>query len=106
MEWNNKKRTPLITALENNSKLKEMGRLLIDKGADINLKDILYQRIKILSLIKRISNKLRNLNPKNKSPLHIVIDRSLNEIGEILISKGADLNAKDALYQSLILFFL
>ena len=39
----------------NNSK--EIGELLIRKGADINSKDIIYQIIIILFLIKIISNR-------------------------------------------------
>ena len=36
---------------------KEIGEVLISKGADINAKDILYRIIIILFLIKIISNK-------------------------------------------------
>ena len=36
---------------------KEIGELLISKGADINAKDIIYLNIIILFLIKLISNK-------------------------------------------------
>ena len=39
----------------NNSK--EIGELLISKGADINEKDIIYLNINILLLNKRILNK-------------------------------------------------
>ena len=39
----------------NNSK--EMGEILISKGADINAKDINYQNLTILFLIKKIWNK-------------------------------------------------
>ena len=44
--------TPLHIAAEKNSK--EIGELLISKGANINAKDIIYQNIKILFLIKVI----------------------------------------------------
>ena len=43
---------PLHIALQKNSK--EIGELLISKGADINLKDIIYLNIIILFLIKKI----------------------------------------------------
>ena len=36
-----------------------------------------------------------NLNLNNKTPLHIAAKHDSNKIGEILISKGADINAKD-----------
>ena len=44
--------TPLHYAAINNSK--KIGEILISKGADINAKDINYQNIKILFLIKLI----------------------------------------------------
>ena len=45
-------KTPLQIALENNSK--EIGELLISKGADINTKNIIYRNIKLLLLINVI----------------------------------------------------
>ena len=33
------------------------------------------------------------------TPLHIAARNDLNEIGELLISKGADINAKDIIDQ-------
>ena len=47
-----KNKTPLHIAAENNSK--EIVEILISKGSDINAKDINYQNIKILFLIKII----------------------------------------------------
>ena len=44
-----KKKTPLYFAIENESK--EITELLITKGADINVKDIIYQKLTILFLI-------------------------------------------------------
>ena len=41
------------------------------------------------------------LNNNKITPLHIAVKRSLNEIGELLISKGADINAKDIIYQNI-----
>ena len=43
--------------------------------------------------------KERNLNLNNKTPLHIALENKLDKIGELLISKGADINAKDIIYQ-------
>ena len=37
----------------------------------------------------------RNLNKNKKTPLHIALENKLDKIGELLISKGADINAKD-----------
>ena len=42
--------------------------------------------------------KERNLNLNNKTPLHFATLNDSNKIGEILISKGADINAKDIIY--------
>ena len=37
----------------------------------------------------------RNLNKNNWTPLHYAAKRDSIKIGELLISKGADINAKD-----------
>ena len=44
------------------------------------------------------------LNKKNRTPLHIALEKNSKEIGELLISKGADINAKDIHYQKMIIF--
>ena len=49
--------------------------------------------------------KERNLNKNNKTPLHIAIENKLDKIGELLISKGADINAKDIINQITINHF-
>ena len=46
--------------------------------------------------------KERNFYNNNKTPLHISVEKYLNKIGELLISKGADINAKDIIYQNII----
>ena len=47
--------------------------------------------------------KERNLNKNNKRPLHIAAAyNDCIKIGELLISKGADINAKDIIYQNMI----
>ena len=43
--------------------------------------------------------KERNLNNNNLTPLHIAAEFDSIKIGELLISKGADINAKDIIYQ-------
>ena len=53
-----------------------------------------------------ISNKLERLKKTNKTLLHIAAEQNLREIGEILISKGVDINAKDIIYLNMIIFFL
>ena len=44
--------------------------------------------------------KERNLNLNNRTPLHIAIEKRSYKMGELLISKGVDINAKDIVYQS------
>ena len=43
--------------------------------------------------------KERNLNKNNQTPLHMAAYCDSIKIGELLISKGADINAKDIIYQ-------
>ena len=38
-------------------------------------------------------------------PLHYAAEKNSKEMLEILISKGADINAKDINYQNIIIFF-
>ena len=46
------------------------------------------------------------LNKKNKTPLYYTAEDNSKEIGKILISKGADINAKDIIYLKIIILFL
>ena len=41
------------------------------------------------------------LNKNHKTPLHIAAEKDLDQIGELLISKGADINANDINYQNI-----
>ena len=52
MEFNKENQTPLRIAAENNSK--EKVELLISKGADVNIKDLINLTIQIILLIKII----------------------------------------------------
>ena len=40
----------------------------------------------------------RNLNKNNKTPLHIALENKLDKMGELLISKGADMNIRFIIY--------
>ena len=82
-----------------------MGELLISKGADINAKDIIHQYINSSFLIIMKQIKEKNLNTNNETPLHIAIEKNLDKMGELLISKGADINAKDIIHQYIIHHF-
>ena len=46
--------------------------------------------------------KERNLNKNNETPLHYTAINDSIKIGELLISKGADINAIDIIYQNII----
>ena len=46
----------------------------------------------------------RAINTGGKTPLHIAAYNNSKEIGELLISKGADINAKDIIYLNIIIF--
>ena len=39
------------------------------------------------------------------TPLHYAAKKNSKEIGELLISNGADINAKDTIYQLLLNYF-
>ena len=41
----------------------------------------------------------------NQTPLHLAAEKNLKEIGELLISKGADIDAIGIIYQSMKLFY-
>ena len=42
---------------------------------------------------------------KNETPLHYAAKKNSKEIGELLISKGADINARDSIYLNIIIEF-
>ena len=52
-----------------------------------------------------IKIKERNLNKNNETPLHWAAENDSIKIGELLISKGADINAKNSIYQITINHF-
>ena len=43
-----------------------------------------------------------NLIKNNKTPLHYAAEKDSNKIGELLISKGADINSNDIIYQNIL----
>ena len=42
----------------------------------------------------------------NKTPLHYAARYNSKEIGKVLTTKGVDINAKDIIYQIILLLFL
>ena len=51
-------------------------------------------------------NELKTLNAKNKTPLHYAAKTNSKEICELLISKGADVNAFDIICQKILTLLL
>ena len=80
---------------------KEMFKILISKGANVNAKDSIYHHIILLFLIKILWKKSRKFNHKNVTPLYYATEKNLKEEIELLLSKGADINAKTIIYQIL-----
>ena len=70
-----------------------MAILLLSKGADANAKDNYYLKSTILLFIKDIEKLKWKNSYKDKTPLHYALTKFPNLI-ELLISKGADINAK------------
>ena len=54
-------------------------------------------------MIKHLKMELKT---KNKAPLHYAVQNDSKDIMEILLSKGADINAKDIIYINIIKLFL
>ena len=42
----------------------------------------------------------------NQTPLHLAAEKNIQEIGELLISNGANINAIDIIFLTMIVFFL
>ena len=98
-----KNKTPLHSAAWNN--LKEIGELLISKGADINAIDVKNQFIISLYLITIVKHYLRKLKLRYFAPIHYATENNSKEMLELLISKGADINATDVKFQKFIVIF-
>ena len=80
---------------ENNSLLKE------------GMKEIIqYHNYEAFDLIDRLFNVNSIFSDKNKTTLHYAAQYNSKEIGEVLISKGADFNAKGIIYLNIIILFL
>ena len=46
--------------------------------------------------------KKRNLNKNNKTPLHIAAKKDSFQMGELLLSEEADIDATDIIYQNIL----
>ena len=56
--------------------------------------------------MKLIQNLRRKLKSKYWTPLHIATANSSKDVIEILISAGANINAKDIIYINMIILFV
>ncbi|KAJ5067021.1 ankyrin repeat ph and sec7 domain containing protein secg-related [Anaeramoeba ignava] len=117
---NHNKATPLFYVCQFlNEKTFEIIKYLISKGADINAKNS-YQEtllheickteqqngkeeikilIEIINFFLESGISINYPNNENETSLHIICKRNLSEVIELLISKGADLNAKTKKYK-------
>ena len=95
--------TPLMNCKWNANP--ENVRVLVNGGADVNAKDYFYQTIIRICFITILENPLRKLSHKNQTPLHVAAKQNLRTIFDLLITRGADINEKDIIYQFLIVFF-
>lgn len=70
----------------------EMGLLLIEQGADVNLSS------------KRISSdqETKNIPREGPKPLHIAVSLNRLEFGQMLIDHGADVNARDGMQRTVL----
>ena len=81
--------TPLYWAAHDGQK--EIVELLIANGADVNLRSGMVVKTKDGSDGEQMVQKIAN----DRTPLDMAIFREHNEIAELLIAKGADVNARD-----------
>ena len=83
----------------------EMGILLISKGADINAKMIDYLNMILKFSINGLQKKVWQLNKKNWVPLHRAVQYQSKEMVELLLSKGANIDAREIIYLNMIKYF-
>ena len=84
--------------------MKEQSHLLNSTIKEI----IFYENFEIINLLilKGIINHIQNKKSLIKMPLHYAAEYNSKEIGELLISKGADINAIDIIFLNLKVIFL
>lgn len=97
--WFNVNWAPLHRASDNDSS--KIGALLIAKGADINIVDLIYKTIIVIFFIIKIHIKERKLIKKKRTALHWCASYDSIKLGELLVSKGANLTLKDFFYQNI-----
>jgi ankyrin repeat protein len=95
--------TPLYSAAGNNNK--EMMRLLLAKGADVNDKDnqgsvplgiaAMMGCKDAAELLLSNGAEINVKNNKDAAPLHVAASAGWKDLVEFLLSKGAEINSKD-----------
>ena len=64
------------------------------------------QKMILFVLIIQIQVKLSQISLKNATPLHFAVKNNSKDMFELLISRGADINAKDFNYLIIIVHLL
>ena len=82
-----------------------MAELLILKGADINATLLSYQKRTIYLFIKVKKNLTKKFYKKKNTPLHIAAEQNSVEVADVLISKGANIDALTINYLKMILLW-
>jgi len=92
--------TPLLTAVEVGSEV--VTGLLLDKGVDINIKDVQYAvrygRERILKLLLGRGADLHTHNDNGEGLVALAVKCSRGNILKLLLDHGADINARDTKY--------
>ena len=70
------------------------------------LRIFIYQYMMVLVLINGILNKLRKSNKKNKTPLFYAKIYNSRDLGDLLLSKRADIKDINIIYLKMILFLI
>lgn len=106
-----KGRTPLHVAVqakqeaEQEAEQEEMVRLLIERGANVNIKDqdgltplhlaVVLRSATLAPLLVQAGANLHAVDAKGQTPLHAAIQAGKDEMVCLLIERGVDVNIKD-----------
>jgi ankyrin repeat protein len=98
--WDKNGITPLYSVAQGASRLEkqkealEVAELLIAKGADVNAKNNEGKNPVVPLPLERLN--FSNWRDKNETPLHSMASSNLEDLAKLLLSNGADVNAKNS----------